>query len=127
MATTPEGKVKSQVRRSLAAHGVHPFTDVATGKVEGAVGTYYMPVAGPYSVHGVHDFVGCWSGRFFSIETKAPDNPQDETQHQGWFRVAVTAAGGLALTGVRDGAAAVEWLASEIKRQEVPHAEVHPA
>lgn len=106
MASTPEGKIKDQVKKALAAEKVVPFMD-AGSKVEDFVGTYYMPVAGPFSVHGVHDFVGCWCGRFFSIETKAPDNPVDETFHQGRFREAVSVSGGIALTGVRDGRAAV--------------------
>lgn len=115
MAQTPEGRVKDQVRKALHAEGVYPFTDIATGKAKNAVGTYYMPVAGPYSVHGVHDFVGCWSGRFFSIETKAPNNPEDETVHQGYFRVAVDKSGGIALTGVRDGAVAIAYIKRRVE------------
>lgn len=107
MATTPEGHVKNEVKRELHSRGVHPFQDIATGKAPSAVGAYYMPVAGPFSVHGVHDFVGCWRGVFFAIETKAPNNPDDETTHQGHFRKAVTQSGGIALTGVRNGAKAV--------------------
>lgn len=119
MAKTPEGKVKDDVKAALKAAGVYPFTDIAIGKVPRANvdGTYYMPVAGPYSIHGVHDFVGCWHGTFWSIETKAPDNPEDETIHQGYFREAVTAAGGIALTGVRDGHAAVARLHELILRR----------
>ena len=79
MATTPEGRVKAAVKKALAERNVHPFIDVANGKVTGAQGMFYMPVAGPFSVHGVHDFVGCWHGVFFSIETKSPDNTKDET------------------------------------------------
>lgn len=115
MARTPEARIKDDVKKALAAAGIHPFTDIGTGKVPSANGTYYMPVAGPYSVHGVHDFVGCWLGRFFSIETKAPNNPDDETVHQGYFRVAVTNTGGIALTGVRDGAAAVAYIKQRIE------------
>jgi hypothetical protein len=115
MAKTPEGAVKDAVKKALAARGVLPFTELASGKHPEAVGAYYMPVAGPFSVHGVHDFVGCWSGRFFSIETKAPKEAVDETIHQGRFRVAFTQAGGISLTGVRDGEAAVEAIAQLIK------------
>lgn len=82
--------------------------EIATGKAEGAVGTYYMPVAGPFSVHGVHDFVGCWGGVFFSIETKAPSNPDDETTNQGYFRTAITKCGGIAITGVRSASPALD-------------------
>lgn len=115
MAKTPEGLVKDDVKKALAAHGVLPFTELANGNRPEAVGAYYMPVAGPFSVHGVHDFVGCWSGRFFSIETKAPKELVDETIHQGRFRVAFTQAGGISMTGVRDGAAAVSAIAQIVK------------
>lgn len=96
---TPEGKVKDAVRKVLAAYGV--FGHTQAGKQVMLAGTYFMPVAGPYSVHGVHDFVGCWGGVFFSIETKAPTNPHDATAAQEAFQVAFTRAGGVSLTGVR--------------------------
>lgn len=104
MSTTPEGRVKGDVRKALHEVGVHPFVEVATGVHPEAEGFYYMPVAGPRSIHGVHDFVGCWHGIFWSIETKAPENPVDETPHQGYFREAVTKTGGVAFTGVRSAA-----------------------
>lgn len=115
MATTPEGRVKDTVKRALRRNGVHPFMDIATGRVDHATGFFYMPVAGPFSVHGVHDFVGCWRGVFFSIETKAPSNPEDETVHQGYFREAVTQSGGVALTGVRDGQLAVDAIRKTVE------------
>lgn len=99
--STPEGRVKTSVKRALHAVGVVPFMDAASGKAKEFEGVYYMPVAGPFSVHGVHDFVGCWRGVFFSLETKAEDNPEDETAHQGMFRVAINGAGGIAMSGVR--------------------------
>lgn len=108
MATTPEGRVKDKVKKALRAKGVLPFAEVAGAPHKNAVGTYYMPVAGQFSVRGVHDFVGCWNGVFFSLETKAPNNPDDETKHQGDFRVAITRCGGIALTGVRDADSAVD-------------------
>lgn len=102
MSKTAEGHVKSDIKRALANLHVYPFMEVAAGMHPDAAGTYFMPVAGPYSVHGIHDFVGCWSGVFFSIETKAPDNPDDETAHQGKFRIAFANCGGISVTGVRD-------------------------
>lgn len=98
---TPEGRVKKDVKSLLAELGVHPFVDVAQGKFPAAVGTYYMPVAGPMSVHGVHDFVGCYHGLFWSIETKAPENKEDATVHQEMFRLAVSSCGGFSAVGVR--------------------------
>lgn len=104
---TPEGRVKEAVKKRLRDLGVYPFTEIQPNVVK-ANGVYYMPVAGPFSVHGVHDFVGCWHGVFWSIETKAPDNPEDATHHQETFRAAVAASGGISMTGVRDASAVDE-------------------
>lgn len=55
MATTPEGKVKKGVRQVLDALGAY----------------YVMPVTGGYGKQGVPDFLVCYQGKFFGIETKA--------------------------------------------------------
>lgn len=102
---TPEGKVKEAVKKKLHGYGVWPFTKAADMADDQVNGTYWMAVQGPFAVHGVHDFTGVWCGVFWSIETKAPDNPEDATASQEAFRVAVTKAGGIALTGVRDASA----------------------
>lgn len=101
---TPEGKVKAAVKKALQAEGVHLYADIASGKVsaQNVNGFFYMPVAGPFSVLGIHDFVGCWCGMFFSAETKAPDEPVDATHHQQMFKLSVDAAGGASYIGVRD-------------------------
>lgn len=110
---TPEGRVKEAVKKRLHEYGVLPFTKAADMPDEAVDGTYWMAVQGPMAVHGVHDFTGCWHGIFWSIETKAPDNPEDATASQEAFRVAITKAGGIALTGVRS-ADAVDRLAQLI-------------
>jgi hypothetical protein len=111
MSKTPEGKVKDEVKAELRSRGVHPFWEfVQIPDRENCVGFYWMPVQGPYAVQGVHDICGCIRGVFFSLETKAPNNKSDETTQQGWFRLAVTECGGIALTGVRDAKAAVAEL-----------------
>lgn len=99
---TPEGRVKAAVRKALESHGLLHLTDAQKGTAPNIEGFFFMPVAGPYSVHGIHDFVGCWRGVMFSIETKAPDNPQDATDPQERFQDALTRAGGISFTGVRD-------------------------
>lgn len=108
---TPEGKVKIAVKKALASYHVYLFADIASGKVaaDKVQGFYYMPVAGPHSVLGIHDFVGCWQGIFWSIETKAEDAKEDGTHHQKMFQIAAKAAKGISLIGVRD-ASAVETL-----------------
>lgn len=54
--TTPEGKVKKQVRKLLEHYqGVYRFMPVQNGMGETTL-----------------DFLCCFNGRFFAIETKAP-------------------------------------------------------
>lgn len=103
MAKTPEGKVKSDIEAALVAERVYPFKKFLTGEVKPseAEGFYFMPVAGRYSILGIHDFIGCWRGKFFSLETKAVKNAKDNTYHQGIFQLAVQAAGGISFVGVR--------------------------
>jgi hypothetical protein len=55
MATTPEGKVKKQVRLVLDKLGAY----------------YVMPVTGGYGKQGAPDFLVCYRGKFIGIETKA--------------------------------------------------------
>ncbi len=114
---TPEGRVKKAVRQALESHGLQHLTDAAEPgpSIEGF---FFMPVAGPYSVHGIHDFVGCWRGVFFSIETKAPDSKVDGTPAQIGFHHAASRSRGVSLVGVRD-ASAVDRIA-EIVRRRVP-------
>lgn len=103
--TTPESKVKADVKKRLESYGVHPFHRAADMDQAKVNGTYWPAVAGPMSVHGIHDFVGCWHGFLFSMECKSPDNPEDATANQQAFQTAVTKAGGISFTGVRDAAA----------------------
>lgn len=63
MSETPEGKVKRKVKELLNAHGAYFFCPVQTG-----LGARTL------------DFLGCHSGRFFSIETKAPGKRMTEQQ-----------------------------------------------
>lgn len=51
---TPEGKLKDQVKAFLKERGAY----------------YHMPVQTGYGVPTL-DFVGCYQGQFFAIETKA--------------------------------------------------------
>ena len=52
---TPEGKIKSKIRKRLDALGCW----------------YFMPPGGAYGRKGIPDFVGCYNGKFFAIEAKA--------------------------------------------------------
>ncbi len=65
MAQTPEGKVKAKVSRLLReTPGVY----------------YHMPVPGGFGGTTL-DYIGCYLGKFFAIETKKPGGkPTDRQQ-----------------------------------------------
>lgn len=52
---TPEGKVKEAVKKVLKAHGAY----------------WHCPVQNGMGAPSL-DFIGCFMGRYFGIETKAP-------------------------------------------------------
>lgn len=64
---TPEGKVKTAIKRYLKT-------------VPGC--WFFMPIGGPYSAHGIPDIVGCVNGLFFAIECKAPGRERTTTPNQ---------------------------------------------
>jgi hypothetical protein len=66
MATTPEGKVKNDIKKVLNARGVW----------------YFMPSANGFGKVGVPDFICCWEGRFLAIEAKAPGKLSNTTANQ---------------------------------------------
>ena len=53
---------------------------------------FWMPVPTGYGMRGIPDFVGCYRGIFFAIETKAPRGK--ETPWQRLTREKIIAAGG---------------------------------
>jgi len=62
---TPEGKLKDKVKAYLKEKGAY----------------YTMPVPSGYGMPML-DFVGCYKGKFFSIETKAPGKRPTPRQQQ---------------------------------------------
>ncbi len=89
MPKTPEGAVKSDIRKWLDKRGLWraggPRPKVITG-------WYYMPVPGGFGVHGIPDFCGIWRERPFFIEAKAPGGVQ--TPNQIKRQEEIIAAGG---------------------------------
>jgi len=77
--TTPEAKVKKNIRAILDAAGAY----------------YAMPIGSGYGNAGVPDFLVCCNGRFIGIEAKAGSNKPTELQLHNLKRIAE--AGGLAL------------------------------
>lgn len=66
MATTPEGKVKNDIKKLLNERGIW----------------YFMPSANGFGKVGVPDFICCWGGRFLAIEAKAPGKINNTTPNQ---------------------------------------------
>jgi hypothetical protein len=102
MATTPEGRVKASIKRYLKA-------------VPNC--WYFMPIGGPFSVHGVPDIVGLCNGRFFAIECKAPLKHNNLTANQERALAFINAAGGVAFV-----ASSVEDVRSRFVTQGWAHA-----
>ena len=79
---TPEGKVKSDVKKVL-----HRWGCIRAGSKENTwpeikTGWYYMPTNNGMGVHGIPDFIGFYQGEFFAIETKAPGKLDGTTPNQ---------------------------------------------
>lgn len=66
MSQTPEGRVKKKVSTFLKS-------------VEGIY--YFMPVPSGYGESSL-DYLGCYRGRFFAIETKKPGGKPTERQEK---------------------------------------------
>jgi penicillin-binding protein-related factor A (putative recombinase) len=73
--STPEGKVKKQVKALLKQYGAY----------------YHMPVQTGYGAPTL-DFIGCYRGRYFGIETKAPG--KKPTPRQELTMAMINEAGG---------------------------------
>ena len=100
---TPE----KQVRKELMQH---------LDKVEGL--WYYPAVAGPYSVGGIPDIMGCYKGRLFGIEAKAHGRRGEPNRGCSGLQVLqmarIEAAGGFAMVfdgGLDDWQKLQKWLA----------------
>ena len=80
MASTPEGKVKTKVKKLLDKYGALHFSPMGTG----------------YGVSGVSDIIALYKGRFIAIECKA-DEKKLPTELQKRFLQRVIEWGGLGL------------------------------
>jgi hypothetical protein len=79
MASTPEAKVKKQIRAILDGYGAY----------------YAMPIGSGYGNSGVPDFLVCYKGWFIGIEAKAGKGKT--TALQDFNLDKITKAGGLTL------------------------------
>lgn len=78
---TPEGRVKEAVKRVLKARGAY----------------YYMPVSNGMGRVGAPDFICCYRGQFFGVETKAPGREGTATPNQLREKSEIEAAGGISI------------------------------
>ncbi len=82
--STPEGNVKLKIKEYL--NSLAPAL------------WYWMPVNMGYGITGIPDFVGCYKGRFFTIEAKRPGRPNGERPRQRLLRTEkIEPAGALCL------------------------------
>lgn len=72
---TPEGREKEIVKKFLRERKVRTLAH----PIHGAVGFYRMHVPSGYGEPAL-DIEGCYKGRFFSVETKAPGNTPSARQ-----------------------------------------------
>jgi pantoate kinase len=71
MASTPEVKVKKQIRKLLDEAGAY----------------YAMPIGTGYGNSGVPDFLICHRGRFIAVEAKAGNNKPTALQELHMARI----------------------------------------
>lgn len=98
MATTPEGAVKRDIKRWLAARGLW----------------YFMPVSNGMGQMGIPDFICCWDGHFLAIEAKAPGKRSTTTVLQKRQLDSIAKANGLAV--VVDDVKQLDKLAERLER-----------
>jgi hypothetical protein len=98
VSTTPEGKVKAEVKKWLKKHGIW----------------YFCPMQNGMGVVGIPDFICCWNGRFLGIETKAPGKTNTVTPNQEARINEIRAAKGWAV--VIDDAAQLDELFKEVMK-----------
>lgn len=79
MATTPENRVKAQIKKWLKDQGIF----------------YWSAAAGPYSTHGISDILALHQGMLYALEVKAPGKVRNATTHQQRFIASVRAGGGI--------------------------------
>jgi hypothetical protein len=105
MAKTPEGRVKDGVKALLESF-------------EGCY--YYMPVPGGFGAATL-DFIGCFRGVFFAIETKANGGKPTKRQEQVIYRM--RSCGAQVFVIAEEGSFALLPLVSFLEQvsQRIPH------
>ncbi len=97
MAQTPEGKVKTAVKKILDAHGVYHFSPAANG----------------YGRVGVPDIICCVNGYFLALECKAGKGKPTALQDREL--AAITKAGGVAIVINEDSVGAMPLIVGALQ------------
>lgn len=97
MATTPEGKVKQQVKKFFEKNQMWSFMVVPSGY--GNVGFPDFVACAPLKI--TPDMVGKTLGVFFAVETKAPGKIKNATENQKRNLRAIGTHGGVAVVADR--------------------------
>jgi hypothetical protein len=95
MAVTPEGKVKTAIKKILKNSGAY----------------FAMPSTGGYGSSGTPDFLVCYKGKFIGIEAKTRGNLPTLLQTKNL--VEIEYAGGLAIVINEDNIDQLERIFSE--------------
>ena len=111
MPVTPEGKVKSSVKKLLDKLGAW----------------YFMPMQNGMGRVGIPDFVICLQGYFVGVETKAPGKRKNTTPNQKRELAGIKRAGGISV--VVDDVSQLEHLEALIRdrKTEASKAAAQPA
>jgi hypothetical protein len=97
MATKgPEYAVKLRIKQQLTSLGADCW--------------WYMPVAGPFSIAGVPDFVGIYKGKGFGIEAKAENGKVTAHQKRQLGMIAAAKGFSIIVRGVEDAGLVAEQL-----------------
>lgn len=80
---TPEGRVKDDILQFLNSLGTDCWQ--------------FKPVSMGYGRSGIPDFIGCYKGKFFSIEAKCPGGKATLTPFQLRENQNIENAGGIAI------------------------------
>lgn len=91
---TPEGKVKQDIEKQLFIWGFIKAGTKTSVWPPLPVGWYYMPVQTGYGINGIPDFICCYAGAFFGIETKAPGKVGNLSVNQGRRKEEIELGGG---------------------------------
>ena len=95
-AKGPEHLVKNEIKKQLTSLGTDCW--------------WYMPVAGPWSIAGVPDFIGCYRGMMFGLEAKAEKGRATAWQKLHLERINAAGGFGIIVRGVEDAGLVTEQL-----------------